>query len=46
VERWTVVKILDVAELAEFCAELVKLGIVFNAKKNGDGYWHVELTGY
>ena len=35
----------DITELAQFCAELTRQGIAFNAYP-APGGWKVELTGY
>lgn len=40
------IKVIDLNDLAEICAELTKRGIVFTAQKRGDGYWHIELEGF
>jgi len=44
--RCRVVKVTEIADLAELLAELLKRGIAFNCSKHGDGYWHVNLTGF
>ena len=44
--RWRVIKVIDLDDLAEICAALTKRGIRFTAERRGDGYWHIELTGY
>lgn len=35
----------DVVEMAKFCAELVRQGIVFHVKAWDDTSWVVEMTG-
>jgi hypothetical protein len=41
-----VIKVLELAELAELVVELLKRGAAFEVNKRGDGYWHVYLTGF
>jgi hypothetical protein len=40
------IKVVDLQELAELVHELIKKGVTADVKKEGDGYWHVRVTGF
>jgi hypothetical protein len=40
------IKVLEIADLAELCVELLRHGAAFSVTKHGDGMWHVTLTGF